>query len=333
MASRTQSEEADDEVVDNEDEGEDTRDEIERKNQIEDNNKDNVRKKLKGGGGGGGENEWDKNDYDSDDAEDLQIIEHSMQRCIEAAHAVIAIIRNFDDTMTKYHGGHYTITVYLAGTILIMQLSKIEDSAVESEIREGLEVCFRFFSILSPYWKDADEKAKVLRDLLSTHADKNKQQGPDNNEEDEDDQDHEEGDDDDDEGDNGSGGGGGVEDDEGDEYSADDDGGAEQSLQDLMIADALLDLSNRPPRENYERRRTASRSMPSSSRKAEAAASASDSSLPIQEPTSSANNSNNSNSSQSETDNSPSVPTFTIGIFTTHNHTFQPFRHYYQLYH
>ncbi|KAF9545061.1 hypothetical protein EC957_011302 [Mortierella hygrophila] len=326
MASRTQSEEADDEVVDGEDEGEDTMDEIEGKSQIEDNNKNNVRKKLKGGGG---ENE--KNDYDSDNAEDLHIVERSMQRCIEAAHTVIAIIRIFDDTMTN----------------LIMQLAKTEDSAVESEIREELEVCFRFFSILGPYWKDTDEKAKVLRDLLSTHDNKNKQQGPNNNEEDEDDQDHEEGDDDDDEGGNGSGGGGGVEDDEGDEYSADDDGGAEQSLQDLMIADALLDLSNRPPRENYERRRAASRSMPSSSRKVEAIAATITalafriitvelSTTRIQEPTSGANNSNSSNNSsnnsQSEPDRSPSVPAFTIGIFTTHNHTFQPFRHH-QLYH
>lgn len=49
-----------------------------------------------------------------------------------------------------------------------------------------------------------------------------------------------------------------------------------------MIADALLDLSNRPPREDYGWRRTTSRSMPSSSRDAEVAASAS--SLPSTSP-------------------------------------------------
>ena len=42
-----------------------------------------------------------------------------------------------------------------------------------------------------------------------------------------------------------------------------------------MIADALLDLSNRPPREDYEWKKTSSQSIPSSSRKAEAAVSAS----------------------------------------------------------
>ncbi|KAF8940879.1 hypothetical protein BGZ47_007582 [Haplosporangium gracile] len=78
---------------------------------IKNNGKDNVRKKLKGRG------EENENDYDSDDAEDLQKIERSMQRCIEAAHVVIAIIRNFDDTLIKYHGGHHTFTVYLAGTM------------------------------------------------------------------------------------------------------------------------------------------------------------------------------------------------------------------------
>lgn len=114
MMSRTQSEEAEDEMVDDEEEGEDTRDEMEMESQMEDDNKDNVWKKQKGGGG---ENERDKNDYDSEDAEDLQIIERSTQRCIEAAHAVIAIVRNFDDTLAKYHGGQHTFTVYLAGTM------------------------------------------------------------------------------------------------------------------------------------------------------------------------------------------------------------------------
>ncbi|KAF9156849.1 hypothetical protein BG015_000027 [Linnemannia schmuckeri] len=195
---------------------------METKSQTEDsdkrNNKDNVRKKLKGRDG---RKEKDKNDYDSDDAEDLQTIERSMQRCIEAAHSVIAIVRNFDDTLIKYHGGHHTFTLYLAGTILIMQLSTTEDPAVQSQIHEGLEVCFRFFSILRPYWKATDEKSKVLRDLLASHINKNKQE-PDDNEEDEDDQDHEDGDDDE-EGDNESGGGG-AEDDEGEDYSANDDG-------------------------------------------------------------------------------------------------------------
>lgn len=162
-----------------------------------------------------------------------------------------------------------------------MQLSKTEDPVVQSEIHEGLDICFRFFSILSPYWKETDEKAKVLRDLLSSHVNKNKQKGSDINEVDEDDQDHEDGDDDDDEGNNESGGGG-VEGDEGGDYSPGDDGGAEQSLHDLMIADALLDLSNRPPREDYGWRRAASRSMPTSSRTAEAVASAF--SLPISPP-------------------------------------------------
>lgn len=107
-----------------------------------------------------------------------------------------------------------SLIVLILSYSLIMRLSKTEDPAVQSEILEGLEVCFRFFSILSPYWKDTDEKARVLRDLLSSHVNKNKQHGSDNNEEDEDDQDHEDGDDDDDEGDNESGGGG-VEDDKG----------------------------------------------------------------------------------------------------------------------
>ncbi|KAH7048598.1 hypothetical protein BKA57DRAFT_461883 [Linnemannia elongata] len=281
MVSRSQSEEVEDEAVDDEDEGEDKMDKMDTESQIEDSSKDDVRKKLRGGGGGGGgKSERDRNGYDSDDAEDLQIIERSMQRCTEAAHAVIAIVRNFDDTLTKYHGGHHTVTVYLAGTILIMQLSKTEDPAVQRDIYEGIEVCFRFFSILSPYWKETDEKAKVLRDLLSSHVKKNKQQGPDDIDGDDDDQD-EEGDDDDDGGDNESGGGA-LEDDEGGDYSANDDGGAEQSLQDLMIADALLDLSSRPPREDYEWRGTASRSMPLSSQKAKAAASAS--SLPSTSP-------------------------------------------------
>ena len=116
MVSGTQSEEAEDEAVEDEDEdeGEDTRDEMGMESQIKDNNKDNVRKKLKGGRG---ENERDKNGYDSDDAEDLQIIERSTQRCIEAAHAIVAIVKNFDETLTKYHGGQYTFTVYLAGTM------------------------------------------------------------------------------------------------------------------------------------------------------------------------------------------------------------------------
>ncbi|KAF9339159.1 hypothetical protein BGZ91_006857 [Linnemannia elongata] len=350
MVSRTQSEEVEDEAVDDEDEGENKMDKMDTESPIEDSSKDNVRKKLKGGGGG--KSERDRNGYDSDDAEDLQIIERSMQRCTEAAHAVIAIVRNFDDTLTKYHGGHHTVTVYLAGTILIMQLSKTEDPAVQRDIYEGMEVCFRFFSILSPYWKETDEKAKVLRDLLSSHVKMNKQQGPDDVDGDDDDQD-EEGDDDDDGGDNESGGGG-LEDDEGGDYSADDDGGAEQSLQDLMIADALLDLSSRPPREDYEWRGTASRSMPLSGSggvclffavnfavtKTATTTTALTlrifavrvSTTTIWEPPSVASISN-SNNSQSEKDNSTSVPTFTFSIFTTHNRAFPPFRHHYQLYH
>jgi hypothetical protein len=127
MESRSHSEEAvEKETVvldDEEDEAEEhARDGIEMESWIEDNNNkgnkddksNNVRKKLKGRGG---KNERDKNDYDSDDAEDLQTIERSTQRCIEAAHAIISIIRNFDDTHTKYHGGHHTFTVYLAGTM------------------------------------------------------------------------------------------------------------------------------------------------------------------------------------------------------------------------
>lgn len=127
MVSSTYSEEAEEKEMvimdDDEDEAEEhTRDEMEMEGWIEDhsnkNNNDdkdnNVHKKLKGGGG---ENKRDMNDSDSDDAEDLQTIERSTQRCIKAAHATIAVIRNFDDTQTKYHGGHLTFTVYLAGTM------------------------------------------------------------------------------------------------------------------------------------------------------------------------------------------------------------------------
>ncbi|KAG0290167.1 hypothetical protein BGZ97_006249, partial [Linnemannia gamsii] len=249
MESRSHSEEAvEKETVvldDEEDEAEEhARDGIEMESWIEDNNNkgnkddksNNVRKKLKGRGG---KNERDKNDYDSDDAEDLQTIERSTQRCIEAAHAIISIIRNFDDTHTKYHGGHHTFTVYLAGTILIMQLSKTEDPATQTQIYEGLEVCFRFFSILSPYWKDADEKAKTLRDLLSIHANKNKQQGGSDDEEDEGDGEDYDGDGDDDN----DSGGGGIEGDEGDDdYSADDDGGAEQNYLEIDAHTAFIFL-------------------------------------------------------------------------------------------
>lgn len=137
---------------------------------------------------------------------------------------------------------------------------------MQTQIHEGLEICFRFLSILSPYWKDAGEKGKTLRDLLSIYANRNKQQDDSDGEEDEgDDEDYDE--DGDNDNDNDSGGGG-IEDDDGDDdYSADDDGGAEQSLQDLIIADALLDLSNRPPRDDYgwRRRRTTSRSLLTSS--------------------------------------------------------------------
>ncbi|KAG0275737.1 hypothetical protein BGZ96_003671 [Linnemannia gamsii] len=259
MAPRTHSEEAEEKemmiVDDDGDKAEEhTRDEMEMEGWIEDNSNksnmddkdNNVRKKLKGGVAG---NERDKNDYDSDDVEDLQTIERSTQRCIEAAYATMVIIRNFDDTQTKYHGGHYTFTVYLAGTILIMHLSITEDLAMQTQIHEELEICFRFLSILTPYWKDADEKAKALRDLLSIHANKNKQQGDfDDEEDDNDDEDYDE----DGDKDNDSGGGGIEGEEEDDDYSADDDSGAEQSLQDLIIADALLDLSNQLPKDDYD---------------------------------------------------------------------------------
>ncbi|KAG0377013.1 hypothetical protein BGX24_006860 [Mortierella sp. AD032] len=208
--------------------------------------KDNVRRKLKGRKG---EKERAKSDYHSDDAEDLQITERSAQRCIEAANTVIAIVGSFDDTQIKYHGGHYTSTIYLAGTILIMQLSKTEDPAVKNQIHEQLQACFQFFSILSPFWQETDEKAKTLRDLWSSQAEQ--QDGPSiegGNEGDGDDQDK-----DDEDGDDYSGGADEYDDQEGDDGGADDDGGAEQSLHDLMIADALLDLSNsnRPHGQDY----------------------------------------------------------------------------------
>ncbi|KAF9133513.1 hypothetical protein BGW39_009587 [Mortierella sp. 14UC] len=237
------------EGVDGDENGRDeTRNEADVETPVGDNNdsreKDYVRRKLRGRGGQK-ERKKIKNDYESDDAQDLQTIERSTQRCIEAANAVIAIMENFDDNQIKYHGGHHIFTIYLAGTILAMQLSKTEDPAVKSHIHERLQICFRCFSLLSPYWKETDEKAKALRDLLSSHAEQ--QRGPsdeDSDGEDKDDEDDEDGDD----------YNGGAEEDidqGGDCSGAEDDGGAEQSLQDLMIADALLDLSN----SNRSRRR------------------------------------------------------------------------------
>ncbi|KAG0275666.1 hypothetical protein BGZ95_008516 [Linnemannia exigua] len=208
--------------------------------------KDNVRRKLKGRRR---ERERTKSDYDSDDAEDLEMSERSAQRCIEAANTVIALVGCFDDSQIKYHGGHYTSTIYLAGTILIMQLSKTKDLAVQSQIHERLQVCFQFFSVLSPFWQETDEKAKTLRDLLLSQTEQ--QDGPSTEGDDEEesyDQDK-----DDEDGDDYSGGADEYDDQEGDDSGADDHGGAEQSLHDLMIADALLDLSNanRPYGQDY----------------------------------------------------------------------------------
>ncbi|KAF9902983.1 hypothetical protein EC991_004317 [Linnemannia zychae] len=158
--------------------------------------RDSVRRKL-GGRRRQDKKEKAKSSYDSDDDEDLQTIERSMQRCIEAANAVIAIVENFDDIQIKYHGGNHIFTIYLAGTI--------------------------------PYWKETDERAKALRDLLSSHS----KQQRDHSDEDDDDEDRD--DEDDKDGDDYSGGAEDDDDQKGDYSGAEDDSGAEQSISLLFF--------------------------------------------------------------------------------------------------
>ncbi|KAF9918809.1 hypothetical protein FBU30_011268 [Linnemannia zychae] len=170
-------------------------------------------------------------------------------KCDEAADGITSIIKNFDKDYVKYHGGHHNLPVYLAGTILIMRLSRTDDPMVQSQIQEQLQICSTFLSIAAPYWKEAGEKANALLDQLANYS-KRRYTGSDEDEGDEI-EDEEEDKDDNDSFDQR---GGDVE----EEDSTDENNGAEQSLQDLMIADALLDLSNRPPRTDYSFRKAMS---------------------------------------------------------------------------
>ncbi|KAG0206839.1 hypothetical protein BGX33_007192 [Mortierella sp. NVP41] len=157
----------------------------------DDNNEDDVGKNLNGKG--------NENEYGSDDDAELRIIELSKQRCIEAATAVMTILEIFEDEQIKYHGGHHAFTVYFAGTILILHLSMTKDLMVQSQIHERLQVCFRYFAILGPYWEDAAKKAQILRDLLTSQA-RDRQGGVDDDENDGRDEDDEDQDQDEDDG-------------------------------------------------------------------------------------------------------------------------------------